>query len=161
MDHGLTMGTIKGLEDMAGMVDMVAISEASRVLSIDSKMIKQIDVVNRPYIKGNITYGGIISIISRSGDFAGVDLPASGQFFDYKMFEPSSNRTCEHSKENNRHTPQPWNCLYWNASVHLLPGEHKKIQFTCGDTKGEYIVIIRGYNNHGKLISLHNTFEVK
>ncbi|TFG22396.1 MAG: fructose-bisphosphate aldolase [Promethearchaeota archaeon] len=32
MDHGLTLGTIKGLENMAGMVDKVAIGGASAVL---------------------------------------------------------------------------------------------------------------------------------
>ena len=32
MDHGLTVGTIKGLEDMAGMIDKVAIGGANAVL---------------------------------------------------------------------------------------------------------------------------------
>jgi hypothetical protein len=142
------------------MVDMVAISEASRILAIPPKKVKQIDVVNRPYIHGNIIYGGVINIISRSADFAGVDLPAPGQFFKYAMYEPSQSLYI-HTSSEDKHIPLPWNCLYWNASIKLTPGQIQKINFPCGDTKGEYIVILRGYDQNGKLISNYNTFKVQ
>ena len=36
---------------------------------------------------GNITYGGIISFVSRKNNFAGIDLPKSGTFISYSFLE--------------------------------------------------------------------------
>ncbi len=76
------------INDPLVLVDWVVINDISRVLAISPQKILKIETVNKPYIKGDLTYGGIISIISRDGDFAGIDLPASGIFVKYDFFSP-------------------------------------------------------------------------
>ncbi len=76
------------INDPLVLVDWVVINDINRVTAISPQKILKIETVNKPYIKGDLTYGGIISIISRDGDFAGIDLPASGIFVKYDFFSP-------------------------------------------------------------------------
>ncbi len=42
-----------------------------------------------PYIRGNVVFGGIISLISRNIDLGYIDLPSSGLLVDYRMLDLS------------------------------------------------------------------------
>jgi hypothetical protein len=142
------------------LVDMVAISNASKILDISPRSVKQIDVVNRPYIRGDIIYGGIIQIISDSGDFAGVNLPSSGRFFNYKMADtPQYHYTINPPAEKN--LPDTRNCLYWNASFTLLEGKSTGFDFYTGDTTGEYSIILRGFDPEGNYVECRKIFWVE
>ena len=68
------------------MIDWVAVSDNESILGTPTQSISRIELVNAPYIKGDMIYGGIISIISKKGDFAGIDLPRNGIFINYKFY---------------------------------------------------------------------------
>ncbi|MBC8315035.1 MAG: hypothetical protein ISR57_07155 [Bacteroidales bacterium] len=69
------------------LVDWVAVFDIDKILAMSPLYIERIELVNSPYVKGNITYGGIISFVSKKNDFAGIDLPASGTFVNYSFLE--------------------------------------------------------------------------
>jgi len=134
------------------MIDGVAIGKVESVLAVSPRLIKQIEIVEAPYIRGNITFGGIINIISRNDDLGFIDLPESGLLAHYKMF--NRNNPHKHSiMPLEQRLPDLRNTLYWNPQIELRPGENKIINFTTADSQGEYELVIRGYD------ALGNYFE--
>lgn len=130
------------------MVDGVAIAKVESVLAVSPRLIKQIEVVEAPYIRGNITFGGIINIISRNDDLGFIDLPESGLLAQYNMF----NRNYSVKKSIlplEQRLPDLRNTLYWNPHLELKPGENNIINFSTADARGEYEAIIRGYDALG------------
>jgi hypothetical protein len=141
------------------MVDGVAIGKVESVLAVSPRLIKQIEIVEAPYIRGNITFGGIINIISRNDDLGFIDLPESGLLAHYKMF--NRNNPDEQSiLPLEQRLPDLRNTLYWNPHLELIPGENKIINFSTADTKGEYEAIIRGYDALGHYFEETIPFKV-
>ncbi len=64
------------------MIDGVAIFDIEAVLAVSPRLIERIEIVNAPYIRGNVTFGGIISLISKNNDLGYIDLPSSGLKLD-------------------------------------------------------------------------------
>lgn len=142
------------------LVDMVAISNVNKVLEIDPKKIKSIEVVQQPYIKGNLTYGGIVHLISRDKDFAGVDLPSSGQFFKLDMLD-SSNFYNNILPPADKYIPDVRNCLFWNAKVNISSNQPISFSFYTGDMIGEFVIFFRRFEDESSPISYFTSFIVK
>jgi hypothetical protein len=142
------------INDPLVLVDWVVINDVSRVMAISPQKILKIETVNKPYIKGDLTYGGIISIISRDGDFAGIDLPASGIFVKYDFFSPTC--TVENNRKDGR-IPDARNTLLW---VPLVKNQTDQISFVTGDTPGRYMIAVRGVYADGSVFCQSAGFEV-
>lgn len=122
------------------LIDLVTLPNVENLLKISPRKIQRIDVIDKPYVKGNIVYGGIISFISKKGDFAGIDLPESGKFFSYKMFFPEVKDTIMELPKAN--IPMVNNTLFWNANIALKPNEAKEFNFFTGDNMGNYAIYV-------------------
>ncbi|MDO9512111.1 MAG: hypothetical protein Q7J34_10155 [Bacteroidales bacterium] len=140
------------------MVDQVAVDNPEKILAISPSNISRIEVVNEPYVKGNITYGGIISIVSKRGDFAGLDLPASGIFINY-LFQA---KDCKFSAYGPSllHVPDARNTLYWNADLSLKKDNSTSFSFKTADTPGAFSIVLKAIKNDGSEISQTLLFEV-
>jgi hypothetical protein len=145
------------INDPLVLVDWVVINDINRVLAISPQKILKIETVNKPYIKGDLTYGGVISIISRDGDFAGIDLPASGIFVKYDFFSP----VCAGITTVKRaHIPDARNTLLWLPEINTGDNLLKRVGFITGDTPGHYVVVVRGVYSDGCVFSQSAGFEV-
>jgi hypothetical protein len=140
------------------LVDWVAVDDPSKILELSPKSISSIEVVNEPYIKGNITYGGIVSIISNEGDFAGIDLPESGVFINYSFLAAKPNKIENQLPLPN--FPDARNTVYWDPNFILESNKTSQFRFIAPDTPGQYQVIIRAINNNGETIEEISLFEV-
>lgn len=140
------------------LVDWVAVNDMEKLLSISPQKILRIETVNKPYVKGNLTYGGIISIISRDGDFAGIDLPASGIFVKYDFFAPACPETITTPPTPN--IPDPRNTLLWIADFQVGASDKNTISFHTPDTPGRYKMWIRGVYPDGRVFGQSESFEV-
>ncbi|HJZ41205.1 MAG TPA: hypothetical protein VJ203_12625 [Bacteroidales bacterium] len=129
------------------LVDWVVVTETDKLLDLSPQKISRIEIVNKPYVKGNLTYGGIISIISREGDFAGIDLPASGVFINYGFLE--YDRVEGRNDQVAAHIPDSRNTLYWEPDVALDSPDTANISFITADTPGDYLVVLRGVGRQG------------
>jgi hypothetical protein len=129
------------------------------VLALSPKALDRIELVNAPYIKGNITYGGIISFVSKNNDFAGIDLPASGTFINYKFLEACSENISRGPIPAN--LPDSRNTVYWNPDIRLSDKGSTDIHFTVPDTPGKYIILLRAISSSGLQVVGREEFEVK
>lgn len=130
------------------LVDMVPIFDADKVLSLSPEKIERIEVVNASYVRGDIVFGGIISLFSKKGDLAGIDLPSTGRFINYSMLPPGKADT--DSPVSGEHVPSLNNCLYWNPSVKPDKTGEAKISFSTGDNTGNFLIIVSGFDSNGK-----------
>lgn len=140
------------------MIDWVAIDEPSRILAVSPQKISRIEVVNEDYVKGGQTYGGIISIISKKGDFAGIDLPSAGIFINYQ-FLPEDDCTPVMVDNVSEH-PDTRNTILWKPGVIIPNGKSEKFVFTSPDTPGKYNVVLEGITSKGEAFTTSVPFVV-
>lgn len=140
------------------LVDWVAVDNPEVVLEASPNAIERVEVINVPYVKGDITYGGLIHIISKRGDFAGIDLPSSGIFLNYQF--QADVCPCKIQQAIRASYPDPRNTVYWDTFIIPHHVVEKQIVFTAPETPGQYLVVIKGYNQEGKLLSAVKMFEV-
>ena len=131
------------------MVDGVAVFDMEAVLSIAPGYIDRVEIIEAPFIRGNLTFGGIINIISRDGNMGYMDLPASGLLLQFSFFSDSPHDGPGWQPESTR-MPDVRNTLYWNPRITLNPGESKQLSFTGTLVPGSYQVVVRGYDTQGR-----------
>jgi hypothetical protein len=155
------LGTQTGLSnfDPLILVDLVAIDNPAIVLAIPPPNISRIEVVNMLYVKGDQTYGGIINFISKHGDFAGIDLPSSGIFINYRFLADSSHSGGIYLPT--QHFPDTRNNLYWDPKLGLDKSNSAKVRFTASDTPGKYLIILNGITLKGESFRQISAFEVR
>lgn len=145
------------------LLDFVPVFNVNNLLKIPPEYIRQIEVINSTYIRGNMCFGGIISIFSQKGDIAGIDLPENSYFFDFKTYEPQDDLTFPDYSgvPVNERIPDFRNTIYWNPVVQGSPREIISYDFFTSDNTGEYIVIIRGISDKGTILEGHCNFIVE
>jgi len=136
------------------LVDWVAVDDPEKILAASPMSVSRIEIVNVPYVKGDILYGGIVSIVSRKGDFAGIDLPASGMFLNYLFLEnePSVN-TVE--------APGPDQPDTRNTYLHQIAEKGDQVVFNAPRAKGLYLIKAESLATPGKKSVCFSTFEVR
>lgn len=168
------------LYDPLVLVDWVVVDEPSKILAAAPQNISRIEVVNEDYVKGGQTYGGIISFISKKGDFAGIDLPSEGIFVNYRFL---TGNQCIFDKTIPMPTnPDARNTILWKPALKIdysespkavsppsqtwkaVAAEQKsqfeKIIFTAPDTPGIYDIIFEGVTSTGEIFSVTSEIEV-
>jgi hypothetical protein len=140
------------------MVDLVAIVDPTKILAIPPSNISRIEIVNGLYVKGDQTYGGIINIISKRGDFAGIDLPSSGIFINYGFY--SEEKQSQQAKQLRKHSPDTRNTIFWEPHLMLNQDNTSKVSFMTSDTPGRYKIILSGIDEKGQIYSQTESFEV-
>jgi hypothetical protein len=141
-------------------IDGVAVHDNNAVLAIDPQKISQLEIVDRPWIRGNMIFGGIISIISRNNDFAGVKLPDSGLFLTYRFYE-QPHPAPQYYTPDKPNMPDIRNTLFWNPKWALSAGETKELNFTTPDIPGDYLIVIREISSEGKIKRMDWRFSVE
>lgn len=131
------------------LLDMVTVFDLDKILELKPEKIERIEIITSEFIRGNITYGGIVSFISKKNDMAGIDLPASGRFVSYRMFDDS--RPLLKPEIKSPQIPDMRNCLYWNPELQIKSGESQRITFSSGDNYGSYLVVVQGVDQSGIL----------
>jgi hypothetical protein len=140
------------------LIDFVAVDDIDRILALSPRDISRIELVNAPYVKGQMMYGGIISFISKENDFAGVDLPSSGTFISYGFFSTCDSFTAPGIVPENR--PDGRNTVYWDPNI-LSSGTLKEnISFYAPDTPGVYLILLQGIDKSGKVVRSAARIEI-
>lgn len=142
------------------MIDGVVIHNNEAVLEINPRNIDKIEIIERPWLRGDIIFGGIISIRSKNNDFAGVDLPESGLFLTYRFFEPA-HKLPQESMPLEAYLPDVRNTLFWDPQFILKPGEKKTLNFRTADTKGAYMIVIKKITPEGEILETIRRFRVE
>ncbi|MBE9511403.1 MAG: hypothetical protein IMY71_11030 [Bacteroidetes bacterium] len=145
------------------LLDHVPVIDVETILSLSPETIDHIDIINATYIRGYIHFGGIISIISREGDMAGIDIPRNSRLFNFKTFEPQQEIEFQDYSinTNNKRIPDFRNCLFWTPNIKMDRGEKNSFDFYTSDNQGEYVVVVHGITANGEILEGQCNFVVK
>jgi len=143
------------------LLDKIPVYNVEAFLKIPPSKINYIEVINEIYIKGEYTYGGIISVFSLKKDLAGIKLPANSLFMNFNGFVPEIKYEWPVNYNKKENIPDYRNCLYWNPDFIGLSGSFGKIRFATSDVKGEYEILIRSISDEGEIIEGKTCFIVK
>ncbi len=145
------------------LLDHVPVIDVETILSLSPETIDHIDIINATYIRGYIHFGGIINIISREGDMAGIDIPRNSRLFNFKTFEPQQEIEFPDysTNTNNEMIPDFRNCLFWIPNIKMDRGEKNSFNFYTSDNQGEYAVVIHGITAEGVILEGQCNFVVK
>ncbi len=160
------------------LVDNIPVLDQALMLSADPSKIYRIEVINQVYVKGDMSFGGLISIRSKQGDMAAIDLPEGSYFFDYQAFHPASGEDPDSIPLNvneagyrsrpipaeetggRERIPDTRNSLLWIESLNLRPNEKIDLKVRASSSAGEYLVLVRGVNSRGGPVCAWTTFRV-
>jgi hypothetical protein len=132
------------------LVDWVAVNDMAKILAMSPPEIDRIELMDSLYVKGNITYGGIISFVSKKNNFAGIDLPTSGTFVNYSFLEACTENNVSYPSPAN--IPDSRNTVYWNPAVQTNDEGNATISFYAPDTPGRYYILLRGMSMTGEVV---------
>jgi hypothetical protein len=122
------------------MIDWVAVQNMEKILAMDPREVDHIEFINAPYVKGDITYGGVVSFVSKNHDFAGIDLPSSGTFIQYSLYDGTQAPIQQYPLPINY--PDARNTIYWEPELELDEKGSAKISFAAPDTPGRYVIVL-------------------
>lgn len=134
------------------MIDGVAIFDVDAVLNVSPRLIDRVEIITAPYVLGSVTFGGIVSLITRNGDMGYIDLPSSGLLVSYQMLEESLSDPVIGAEQELR-VPDVRNTLYWDPEIIIAPEGSHHIEFMTSDGKGSYDIHIRGVDEMGRTIT--------
>jgi hypothetical protein len=140
------------------LIDNIIVTEIDKLLEVSPKRIERIEILNKPYIKGDLTYGGIVNIFSKEGDLAGMELPKSGLFFNYQLF--SEQQTFNYDQPVPENEPIMRNTLYWKV-LGSDTENLSELTFNVGDLPGKYMVQLYSITLDGTVVSDTASFTVQ
>jgi hypothetical protein len=142
------------------MIDQVPFFNMEKFMTVSTERISTIDVVNEIYLKGDLRFGGIVNLLSKEKDMAGIDLPGNSFFFDFQAMYPSHSEILE-IVSNKDQIPDTRNTLLWIPELQVDKGTPSTISFIAPDYPGEYVVLFRGVDEQGELMEVETTILVK
>ncbi len=142
------------------MVDFAPVYDHSTVLHMDPGNVFRIDILDAPYVRGEMTYGGILNVISTNNDFAGIKLPEKGLFVNYQLLT-DSNGFHNRSAPILPHIPDVRTTLYWNPSFDFEQSDTGTFRFLSGDMQGEYVIRVTGITSEGASLVSEKRIIVK
>jgi len=142
------------------LLDNIPVFNVSELLKIAPSKIEAIELYNTDYIMGDYTLGAIISIISKTDDFAGYKWGEQAAFTKFKTFDLTQPfAQVVHSEES--HLPDFRPVLYWQPTLKFQ--QQKKndiISIYAPDRPGIYEILVQGFTNFGESCFGYVTFEV-
>jgi hypothetical protein len=147
------------LYDPLVLIDWVAVDDIEKILAMSPQKIERAELVNALYVKGSITYGGIVSFVSKKKDFAGINLPSSGTFVNYGFLEECNDNLPLVPLSGNM--PDSRNTIYWNPDIPTNNDGSADISFTAPDTPGNYIILLSKISVTGEVSSTKEMIVVK
>jgi hypothetical protein len=145
------------------LLDYVPVQEIGNLLSVSPLRVDHIDIVNRIYVRGGNTYGGIVSFITGRGDRAGIALPGGSTFIAFTGLSDLQETVFPdyEGAVRNERMPDLRNTLYWAAHYEITPENGGSFAFYTSDLTGEFMVIVRGMTSDGNVMSGSCKFIVK
>lgn len=149
-----------GIYEPLIMIDHIAVFDQQAVLALAPEKIQRIDLINEIYLKGSVAFGGLLSIQSKGGDMAGIDLPLGSYFFDFQSFY-IENKGFVHNPASGDRIPDMRNTIFWKDDVILVKAQPSELTFRAPSVPGKYVILVRGVAPNGDLLSATTAFEVE
>ncbi|MBT7464208.1 MAG: hypothetical protein HN686_09515 [Bacteroidetes bacterium] len=140
------------------LLDGIPITQHKDLLQLPPDRIHSIEVKNSIFIHGKNIFSAIVSIRSKNGDYAGLDLPQTAILSSIDLPEKSKTANLPDTPPANSNIPNLNQTLLWET----LPDQaNGSIQFQTTDLANRLIISIMGFNKKGEWQYNKRTIEIK
>jgi hypothetical protein len=138
-------------------------TDINKVMSYDPLKVKRLDIVTETYFYGYMSFGGILSFATYSGDLPGFDLDPHSIVMDYagleahrEFYSPAYNTR----EESDSRLPDFRRLLYWQPTIVTDKQGNNTQSFFSSDLPGKYVMVVQGISPDGKIGYGRKTFTV-
>ena len=144
------------------MLDGVPIQHVNELLEFDPLKLKSIDVVSRLYFLGDIQFNGIVHYKSYTKDLAGFTLTPAEVIYPFRGSQGYPvTKFFNHKALKRNGLPDFRNLLYKETFINNKFKESLTIAFSASDSKGNFKIVVRGWDPTGKTGTTALTFSVQ
>jgi len=146
------------------LMDGIPVYDFEKVLSISSKEIERVDVINTRYFYSGNVFDGILSFITKKGNLSAIE-------FDNSIFRqvyegcqvPKYFYSPEYSKgiKKDGRLADFRNTLLWKPDLRTDKDGKAEVSFYTSDESSEYTIIVEGISKDGKTGSSSTQILVK
>ena len=146
------------------LLDGVPYFNMNKVMEIDPKKVKKLEVVRDQYYYGPAIFDGILNFTSYKPNFGTSYINPNAVVLDYEGMQVQRefyHPTYETDLQLNSRLPDFRNVLYWSPSIITDAQGKGTFSFFTSDFEGAYIGVINGLSENGVPGRASFTFEVK
>ncbi|MFB6316993.1 hypothetical protein [Saccharicrinis sp. FJH54] len=130
------------------LIDGVPVYDHKTFLSINVRQISKIELVRSLYRHGEYLFGGIINVISKENNLAGMKLKGNHRVFNVDFLTPDV--SCKISKmEKSANVLVDYG--YWKPDIVLQEGQFEEIEIAKPFVAGEYVLSFKGLDVMGHI----------
>ena len=139
------------------MVDLKKIEDVTNVLNLSPKEIDRVELIYKPFVRGEIIYGGIVHFISKNPEQSTLKFPEESMILGYNLLGKLAD--IENSKVEDV-MPNVGNCLYWNPSVRLENNSQYSVSIPAGAEPGLFEIVIEGLDHQSQPFQVRKSIVV-
>jgi len=145
-------------------IDGVMISNPSEILDLNPERVEKIDIVTCKYLVGDLIFPGLINVITKTGDFSNIPLPANAIRMKFRMFDPPAEYLSpdySDTETKKSRVPDFRNTIFWSYGSDSPEDRLSTIEFETSDFASDYIITIAAIDKSGRPVSFQRVISVK
>ena len=146
------------------LLDGFPITDLKKFMAYDPLKIRKLEIVDRMYFLGNLTYYGIMNFTTYTGKMEGYDLDPQAVVLDFKGLQSQREFiTPDYTVKDqvNTRLPDFRHLLFWSPDVNTNEKGKNELSFFTSDIPGKYVIVVQGITKDGKTGYQEQTIEVK
>ncbi|WP_143741236.1 hypothetical protein [Pontibacter ramchanderi] len=135
------------------LLDGVPVFNIDKIMAFDPLKVKQLDVVASRFFHGPLTYEGLVSYQTYSGDLAGFNLDARALMQAYEGLQQQREfyaPAYDTPEQKSSRLADFRNLLHWAPNIQIEPGKAEQVSFYTSDQPGTYLVVVQGITASGE-----------
>ncbi len=145
------------------MLDGVPIFDEDEIMTFDPLKVKKLEVVRRRYYLGPLSFPGIVSYTTYTGDLGGFQLNPKSVKLNYEGLQLQRefySPRYETQPQRQSRMPDQRTLLYWNPSVTTAADGKQQLEFYTSDQAGNFQIVVEGMTQDGAVGSGSHSFTV-
>jgi hypothetical protein len=146
------------------LLDGVPLFDEDEIMSTDPLLVRKLEVVQRRWYMGPLTFEGIVSYSTYTGDLNGFKLNPRALVLDYEGLQQQREVYAPvygNRQQRESRLPDHRTMLYWNPRFTTASDGRVQLEFYTSDVPGIYKIVVEGITRNGEVGSATNVLEVK
>ncbi|MEQ1588437.1 MAG: hypothetical protein ABL895_21305, partial [Cyclobacteriaceae bacterium] len=145
------------------LLDGVPVFNTDKLMDMDPLKVMHLDVITQKYFLGSLSFDGIVSFKTYTGDLGGFQFSPETLILDYEALQAQSeffSPTYETKQQQENRLPDARHLLYWLPDL-TVNQEDKQLDFYTSDQPGTYQAVLQGISQQGLPVFESYSFTVK
>ncbi len=146
------------------LLDGVPVFNMDKLLKYDPLKVWKLEAVTRRYYYGNMTFDGIVNLVTYNGELEGYELDPQAVVMEYEALQSQRifySPVYETTQQTASHLPDFRNVLSWLPEIRTDKYGKYHNSFYTSDLPGKYVAVVQSITTDGKTGSNRIFFEVK